>query len=63
MSEKEGWGLPGLARKWHYFRKGISLCRKWMYGGELQKDCGVGYAPSDCTICVEKLKKEKHGSN
>lgn len=25
----EGWGKPGLANEWHYFRRSRSLCRAW----------------------------------
>lgn len=59
MSEelKEGWGIPGQSKKWHYFRDGMSLCRKWgFFLGHLEPDEGAN--EDDCPACRKKLDKE-----
>jgi hypothetical protein len=38
-----------MSRKWHYFDGAISLCRKWMYGGEL--DDTKDDHPENCAAC------------
>jgi hypothetical protein len=37
----EGWGMPGTARKFHYFVDSMALCRRWgFFQGYLQEDEG-----------------------
>jgi hypothetical protein len=50
----EGWGWPYLARKCHYFTGDTSLCRRWLYTGELSPDTGTT-GPDDCTPCTRRL--------
>lgn len=62
MSEelKEGWGLPGQSRKYHYFVELTSLCRKWgFYAGPLEQ--GNDNSPDNCPTCVKALTKRKGG--
>lgn len=60
----EGWGLPtATARKFHYFREGMSLCKKYgCFGVRLQADnpenmLGVIAGPQDCLPCATKLRQ------
>ena len=55
--EKEGWGLPALSRKWHYFRGKWALCRKWLFGGPLEQ--GKDDSPENCADCRRRLLKER----
>ena len=56
--DREGWGFPGLGRRWHYFRGSESLCGKWMFTGPLEPDQG-GKSSEDCAACRRALDKEK----
>ena len=51
---KEGWGFPLNAKKSHYFINGVSLCRRWMYGGPLERN---DESPDNCKECIKRLKK------
>lgn len=53
----QGWGLPGNSRKAHYFREGdlISICRKWMYGGE-REDNRHDHS-ENCSDCKKRRAK------
>ena len=53
----EGWGLPGLARKWHYFRERRSLCGRWVFSGK-DLEQGNDDHPANCKQCREKRTKE-----
>lgn len=56
MDEKQvqrGWGQPGNSKKWHYFIGGMSLCRKWMYGGSLDAE-DILDSPDNCAACAKK---------
>ena len=54
---KEGWAMPGLAKKFHYFRKSRSLCGRWMFSPlGLLPDDGKGL--DDCVACRRQLEKE-----
>lgn len=56
MSEDaRGWGFPGASRKAHYFVGATSLCRRWMFTGEL-KDTAAG-SPDDCVTCTRLVRK------
>lgn len=50
-----GWAWPAQAGKAHYFEVGqiVSLCGRWMFGGERTED--VGRSPDDCVACRRKL--------
>ena len=59
-SYKEGWGLPNMSRKWHYFINTLSLCRKYgFYGGYLEQ--GNNESPDNCLAC-RKMKKTRDRS-
>lgn len=49
----EGWGWPLLAKKPHFFVKGVSLCRRWMFMGLLSDD--LEPRSLDCVACTKKL--------
>lgn len=54
---KQGWALPGSARKWHYFTDTcISLCRKWMFGNTLAYDDSPpkDNPQEECVTCTRK---------
>lgn len=53
----EGWFGPRDSRKFHYFRAGRSLCRKWGFPGPLQPDTGKT-TPDDCAECSKRLSRE-----
>lgn len=53
-----GWGMPGLAHRFHFFKGGISLCRKWMYFGECEPDNGKTNS-ADCKDCRRRFDKQK----
>ena len=55
---KEGWGKPGLSRKWHWFRQGHSLCRKWIFFGDQLEQDGDN-SPDHCIECFRALQKER----
>ncbi len=54
---EEGWQHPLASKKWHYFREGRSLCRKWMFLGE-HFEQGNDESEDNCTSCKKILKKE-----
>lgn len=58
MTEKEGWAMPGNARKYHYFVDKKSLCDRYTFFGILQADDGEE-SPEDCKTCRKKLEKMK----
>jgi len=51
----EGWGFPGPSVKRHYYVSGLSLCRKWMYAGDLKP--AERTSPNDCVTCARKLER------
>ena len=59
MSEaEEGWGVlrPG-DRRFHYYREGMSLCRRvGFYRSELTPDTGTNTL--DCAACRKVLDRE-----
>jgi hypothetical protein len=63
MSDQdEGWGFPGQSRKCHYFRGGMSLCRKWgFFYGRLMDDTGAT-GPDDCVKCARLREAERAAS-
>ena len=55
--EAEGWQRPANSIKWHYFRKGKSLCDKWLFLNDyFNKD--VGDSTINCKKCQTKRNKE-----
>lgn len=58
---REGWAMPRNAKRFHYFRDYIALCRRWMFAGVLDSDGGqFGEKPqsTDCRPCWRLRKKE-----
>jgi hypothetical protein len=60
IEKREGWGLPGMySRKWHYFKNGISLCRRFrdilLQNEELET--GNDDSKDNCATCKRKLQK------
>lgn len=54
----EGWTWLMNARKWHYFRDGKSLCKKWMILSSKELEAGNPDHPDNCKTCSMALKKE-----
>lgn len=54
----EGWGWPPNSLKAHYFTGGISLCRRWMYSGELNPGLPAT-SLNDCKECRRQLEKRR----
>lgn len=54
--EKEGWGNPdpfNQRSKFHYFRQGRSLCRKWgFYRGDVEQ--GQDDHSDNCGTCKKR---------
>jgi hypothetical protein len=48
-----------LAKKAHYFINDISLCRKWLYTGDMlvTQSTGENPGPDDCVVCHRAIKK------
>ena len=55
---KEGWAYLSNSPKWHYFRGGRSLCKRWGYFGH-DEEQGKDDSPDNCLACRKKLAKEK----
>ena len=55
LNESKGWGFPMLSKKAHYFIGSMSLCRRWMFTGELE-DSQHSH-PDNCQACCKKLTK------
>jgi hypothetical protein len=59
-ADREGWALPGAARRFHYFVQSRSLCNRWMFTGHLEPDTGNRTAqpgPEDCVPCWRKRNR------
>lgn len=54
---KEGWKWLTNSTKWHYFRDGRSLCRRWMTFGTIFEQ-GNNNSPDNCKACIKALEKE-----
>ena len=63
---RQGWGFPINSRKAHYFiiedgkERSISLCGKWLFGGELHDD--NHNSPDNCKKCMiirEKILRNR----
>ncbi len=59
--ERRGWAWPVNAKKPHYFEGAVSLCRRWLFFGELQDD-GNDDSPDSCKKCrgmlAQRVQKE-----
>lgn len=51
-AQRVGWGWPATSRKAHYFRGSLSLCGKWLFGGELFDDKHDSL--DNCAACRRK---------
>ena len=58
MKNKEGWTWLTNAIKWHYFREGQSLCKKYMLLGSGELELGNNNSPDNCAACKKVLIKE-----
>lgn len=60
-TNKEGWTWLRNSRKWHYFRAGKSLCKRYM----LLKHPSEGYesgnngSTDNCASCKREILKEQ----
>ena len=52
-TKPEGWSWLFNARKWHYFRDGRALCRRWMILGV--GDFGTPTEGEKCRSCQRAL--------
>ena len=55
---KEGWTWLSNATKWHYFRNGQSLCKKYGIFGPGDLELGNNDSPDNCVQCRKILIKE-----
>lgn len=56
---EEGWAFPANARRAHYMRDTMALCRRYgFYTGPLQADNGKP-SKDDCTACRKALEAER----
>ena len=55
----EGWTWLYNSRKWHYFRDGNSLCRKWsLLRHPSDRYSGDTDSPDNCAECARRRAKE-----
>lgn len=58
-----GWAQPANSRKFHFFRNGMSLCRKMaFFAKDLDPDTGGEKQQDDCAQCYKKLTAEKEAA-
>jgi len=55
----EGWAGSYGSRKWHYFVKGRSLCRRFGLISKVKLELGNDDSPDNCAACMKKLKARK----
>lgn len=55
---RRGWAWPLNSKKAHYFMDARSLCRKWLFFGEVVED-GNDNSPDACVACKRLLAREK----
>lgn len=60
MKNTQGWAQPLNARKYHYFRDGVSLCRRWMFLGNDLDDTSDNHS-DNCAACRRDKIKENGG--
>lgn len=57
---EEGWSfLINYPKRWHYFRGGRSLCRRYMAFSLPHMEQGNDDSPDNCKACLTALKKER----
>ena len=59
---EEGWGNLDNASNAHYFKNGISLCRRWMtFIPRWESNQALGAAPTrgTCKACWKKRAKQE----
>lgn len=64
-SQQQGWGNPrpySGNSKFHYFKDGVSLCRKWMKMPLLELEDALDNHPDNCTKC-KQLKAKLNQAN
>jgi hypothetical protein len=64
----EGWGNLDNVRNAHYFRKGLSLCGRWMAWGsprwERNQALGTEATKGTCKTCwTKRAAEEQRGNN
>jgi hypothetical protein len=55
----EGWTWLINSKKWHYFREGKSLCKKFLLLQYPEFEQGNDHSPDNCKQCIKQLEKEK----
>ena len=58
LSQEEGWTWVHGTPKWHYFRDGRSLCKRWMLLAKPELEIGNDESFDNCRDCRNRLKKE-----
>jgi len=61
VKENEGWTYLLNSPKWHYFRDGRSLCRKFLLLGKPEFDGDEPNSPDNCAKCQTLRNKERFG--
>jgi hypothetical protein len=56
---KEGWTYLYNSPKWHYFREGRSICKRWMTLGNPELEQGNDNSKDNCKACIKALEKER----
>lgn len=56
--EEEGWTWLMNSTKWHYFRGGRSLCRRYMVLGRPEFEGDSPNSPDNCRTCQTLRDKE-----
>ena len=59
VKEDEGWTYLVNSPKWHYFRDGRSLCRKFLLLGRPELECDGPESADDCKKCRQLRNKEQ----
>ena len=54
----EGWTFLWNSKKWHYFRDGRSLCRRWMCLSYTPDEKELIDSPDNCAECKKRRMKE-----
>lgn len=63
QEHREGWGFPPGSRKCHYFRDGMSLCRRWGFAFALRLEPDNGRpSKDDCAPCRRAFDREQAAS-
>jgi hypothetical protein len=59
MPDSEGWTYLHNSPKWHYFRKGLSMCGRFMLLQNPSEgfETGNNASKSNCRGCIRELEK------